>query len=180
MSARTVLVTGASAGIGLELSRVFAERGYRVVLVARRAERLEQLAHELRSQGALAETLVADLADPNAPEEMFRETQRRGIDIDILVNNAGYGEEPFGATAWADQARFLQVMLVSLCHLTHLYLPGMKQRGYGRVLNVASLAAFAPVRAGDLYAPIKTFVVRFTQAIDDELVRGEVDVRCVV
>ncbi|MEZ5064385.1 MAG: SDR family oxidoreductase [bacterium] len=174
------LVTGASAGIGRALADVFAARGHDLVLVARRRERLEEIAAELKSKhGADSLVIPADLADPAAPDAIFAETERAGVTVDVLVNNAGFGEEPFTRTEWAKQDAFLQVLLMAVCHLTHLYLPGMRQRGRGRVLNVASLAAFAPVRSGDLYAPIKTFVVRFTEAIDEELkARGE-DVRCV-
>jgi short-subunit dehydrogenase len=180
MSDRPVaLVTGASAGIGQALANVFAENGHDLVLVARRRERLEALAAALKERhGADSVVLPADLADPAAPERIFEETERAGITVDVLVNNAGYGVEPFTRTGWRTQADFLQVLLTSVCHLTHLYLPGMRQRDRGRILNVASLAAFAPVRSGDLYAPIKTYVVRFTEAIDQELKERGGNVRC--
>jgi len=182
MSNRPVaLITGASAGIGQALADVFAEKGHDLVLVARRQGRLEEIAAGLKARhGADSLVVTADLADPAAPERILEETERAGVTVDVLVNNAGYGSEPFTRTGWRTQADFLQVLLTSVCHLTHLYLPGMRERGRGRVLNVASLAAFAPVRSGDLYAPIKTYVVRFSEAIDQELKEQGENVRCTV
>lgn len=178
-SPRTALVTGASAGIGAELARVFAANGYRLVLVARRRDRLEALAAELRDKhGTESQVVVADLARPEAPDEIFAETERAGIAVDVLVNNAGYGEKPFPRTDWPAQDAFLRVLLTSVCHLTHHYLPGMSERGYGRILNVASVAAWAPSRRGDLYVPIKSFVVNFTKSLDDHLEQEPGDVRC--
>jgi short-subunit dehydrogenase len=175
------LITGASAGIGQSLAAVFAENGHDLVLTARRRERLEELAGRLKAEhGVEAHVVAADLADPNAPERLFTEVESLGVKVDVLVNNAGFGEEPFTRTPWRAQADFLQVLLTAPCHLTHVFLPGMLERGRGRVLNVASLAAFGPVRSGDLYAPIKTFLVRFTRALDTEMVERGGKVRCVV
>lgn len=164
---RTVLITGASAGIGRELARVFAREGFDLVLVARRRERLEELAAELeRDAGAKSRVLVEDLADPAAPERIAAALAREGVVVDALVNNAGYGlGQPFTRATWKQEADFLQVLLTSLVQLTHLFVPGMLQRKWGRVLNVSSVAAFAPERPGDLYAPVKTFVVRFSKSL---------------
>ncbi len=164
---RTALITGASAGIGAEFARVFAAEGFDLVLVARRSERMDVLANELEKRdGARVRVLAEDLADPGAPERIARTLRGEGIVVDALVNNAGYGlGAPFSRTTWKQQQDFLQVMLTSVVELTHLFLPGMLERTYGRILNMASVAAFAPERPGDMYAPVKTFVVRFSKSL---------------
>ena len=166
-SRRTALITGASAGIGRELARVFAREGFDLVLVARRRERLDELAAELeRNTAAKSRVLVEDLADPAAPARIAAMLAHEGIVIDALVNNAGYGlGQPFTRATWPQEAAFLQVLLTSLVQLTHLFVPGMIERKWGRVLNVSSVAAFAPERPGDMYAPVKTFVVRFSKSL---------------
>ncbi|MFN8177961.1 MAG: SDR family oxidoreductase [bacterium] len=168
---RTALVTGASAGIGRELARIFAESGFDLVLVARRRERLDALATEIeRSMGTTSRVLVEDLADPGAPERIAGVLAQEGIVIDALVNNAGYGlGVPFTRAAWRQEADFLNVLLTSVVHLTHLFVPGMVERRWGRVLNVSSVAAFVPERPGDLYAPVKSFVVRFSRSLALEM-----------
>ena len=170
-SRRTALITGASAGIGKELARVFAAEGFDVILVARRRERLEELATELAaSHGIRARVLAEDLSDPDAPARIVATLSRDGVAVDALVNNAGYGlGTPFTRVSRERLHAFLRVLLTSVVDLTHLLLPGMVERGYGRVLNVSSVAAFAPERAGDLYAPVKTFVVRFSKAVAREV-----------
>jgi hypothetical protein len=168
---RTALVTGASAGIGAAFARVLAGRGYRVVLTARRGDRLEALARELREQhGAEAEMMVADLADPLAPAAMAAELRRRGRHIDLLVNNAGYGVPGrFDQPTWAQHDRFLRVMVTAVCELTYRLLPGMVERRWGRIINIASLAGHVPAPAGHtLYAASKAFVIHFSEALAAE------------
>lgn len=164
---RTALITGASAGIGVEFARVFSAEGFDLVLVARRREKMDRLAIELEKRdGARVRVLAEDLSDPAAPERIARTLSAEGIVVDALVNNAGYGiGAPFSRTTWKQQADFLQVMLTSVVQLTHLFLPGMLERRWGRILNVSSVAAYAPERPGDMYAPIKTFVVRFSKSL---------------
>jgi short-subunit dehydrogenase len=167
-SGRTALVTGASAGIGAALARVFAEHGFGVVLTARREDRLKSLADAItREFGVSAEVIPADLADPGAPERLFAETERRGMRIDALVNNAGYAVPSyFRSKPWSVHAEFLQVMVTAVVHLTHLYEPGMTLRGYGRIINVSSLAALTPGSAGHtLYAAAKAFLVKFSESL---------------
>lgn len=161
MTRRTALVTGASAGIGEALCRVLAQHGFDLVLVARRADRLEALAAELQQRWPVtALAMPADLADPDTPRRLQEELASRGVNVDVLVNNAGYGIHGcFSDTSWKTQADFLQVLLTSVVELTHRFLPAMKQRGWGRVLNVASVAAFLPERPGDMYSPVKRFMV---------------------
>lgn len=176
---RTALVTGASAGIGAALARVFAEQGFDLVLVARREERLRALAQELARQfGVDARVLVADLADPTAPARIVEKCRAGGRAIDVLVNNAGYGlAGKFLDSSWDEHARFIQVMMVAVTELTWRFLPSMIERGYGRIINVASLAGLAPGSAGHtLYAASKSYLVRFSESLALETRRRGVHV----
>lgn len=168
---RTVLVTGASAGIGKALTQVFAEHGFNAVLVARREPRLQALAGQLeRGFGIDTRVIVADLADPESPQRIKQTLDAEGIAVDALVNNAGYAVQPdFCATEWKIHADFMQVLATSVAHLCHCFAGDMKARGYGRILNIASLAAFAPNSAGSLYTAVKSFVVHLSRAMDLEL-----------
>lgn len=162
------LVTGASAGIGAAFARALAARGHDLVLTARRVERLESLAAELRRQHACNVTvLAADLADPAAPRALCDELARRGLAVDWLVNNAGYGVPGnFVASDWGTHADFLQVLLNAPVELAWHLLPGMRERGHGRIVNVASLAGHVPGTAGHtLYAPAKAFLIKFSQGL---------------
>ena len=162
------LVTGASAGIGAAFARELAARGYDLVLSARRVERLEALAAELRqAHGVDAQVVACDLADPAAPACLHDETLRRGLAIDMLVNNAGYGVTGyFLSQPWRAQADFIQVTLTAPSELCHRFLPGMRTRGHGRIINVASLAAHVPGSAGQtLYAGVKSYLVKLSQAL---------------
>ena len=163
------LVTGASSGIGAAIAREYARRGVPLVLTARRGERLEALAASLRAQVPV-ECIVADLADPAAPELLHAETVRRGLRIAHLVNNAGYGVPGrYLSSDWATHAGFLQVMVVAVAELTHRFLPAMEAAGHGRILNVASLAALVPATAGHtLYGAAKAFVIRFSESLAAE------------
>jgi short-subunit dehydrogenase len=168
MDRRLALVTGASAGIGAAFARIFASHGYDLALTARRAERLEMLAEEIRLRSGV-ETLVipADLAEPGAPDQILEVLAANGRAVDALVNNAGYGlPGAYAATRWEDQARFIQVMVTAPCELAHKVLPGMLERRFGRIVNVASLAGLAPAPAGHtLYAASKAFLIKFSQSL---------------
>jgi short-subunit dehydrogenase len=169
---RTALITGASAGIGMALAREFGRHGYHLVLVARRTERLETLARELTAAHGIAVYIeTADLAFPETPQKIFDALRSKNIDVDVLVNNAGYsGERRFAVSSLSAQRDFIEVMVTSVVTLTHLFLPGMLSRGYGRVLNVASLAAFVPGGPGfTLYSASKAFMLRFTESLHAEL-----------
>ncbi|MDZ4756010.1 MAG: SDR family oxidoreductase [Phycisphaerae bacterium] len=164
------LVTGASAGIGLAMAELLVARQHDVVLVARRKERLENAAAQLRQRGARAEVIVADLADPAAPRRIVDESLARCGRIDVLVNNAGYGlSSRFSELPWSEHAAFLQLMLTSTVDLTHAVLPPMRERRFGRIINMASLAAFVPEPAGMLYSATKRFMVSFTRALHLDL-----------
>jgi short-subunit dehydrogenase len=177
-SRRTALVTGASAGIGAAFARDLAGRGMNVVLVARRQDRLEALAKELRAaHGIEAWAIGADLADPAAPRALHAELEDREIVIDVLVNNAGYGlKTGFCETPWQEHADLLQVMAISLTELCHLFAPDMKTRRYGRIINVSSVAAFTPQVPGNLYGGVKRYGVDFSEALAAELAGSGVHV----
>jgi short-subunit dehydrogenase len=168
MDRRLALVTGASAGIGAAFARILASHGYDVALTARRGDRLEKLAEDIRLRsGVETLTIAADLAEPDAPGRILDHLTAHGRTVDALVNNAGYGlPGAYADTAWADQQALLQVMLHAPCELTHRVLPGMVARRFGRVVNVASLAGLVPGTAGHtLYGATKSFLVRFSQSL---------------
>jgi short-subunit dehydrogenase len=178
-ASRWALVTGASAGIGAAFARELASRGSSLVLTARREDRLTALAAELaQHHGIGIECIAADLADPSAPEKLCVEIARRGIAIDTLINNAGYGlPGSFVSQPWPKHAEFIQVMMTAPCELAHRLLPGMQQRGHGRVVNIASLAGLVPASAGHtLYGASKAFLIRFSQSLALENVRHGVNV----
>jgi len=165
------LVTGASAGIGAAFARELAARGHALVLVARRAERLHALAAELRERhGAQVHVLPADLADPVAPRRLVEALERDGLAVDWLVNNAGYGVPgTFEANDWPVHAASLQVLLTAPTELAWRLLPGMRERGCGRIINVASLAGHVPGSAGHtLYAASKAYLIKFSQSLSLE------------
>ncbi|MDN5781493.1 MAG: SDR family oxidoreductase [Luteimonas sp.] len=163
------LVTGASSGIGQAIAREYARRGVPLVLTARREDRLQQLADELRPLVPV-QLLPADLADPAAPRALVAELESREIAIRILVNNAGYGVPGrYPAHDWQVHVDFLQVMIRATSELTWRLLPLIRDSGAGRVLNVASFAALMPAADGQtLYAPAKAFLVKFSEALSLE------------
>jgi short-subunit dehydrogenase len=165
---RTALITGASAGIGTALARVFAEHGFDLVLTARREARLVALASELEQKFGTRSTCIAeDLADPKAPRRLFDEVTARGIRIDALVNNAGYGvPKSYRNASWETHATFMQVLVTAVLELTHAFEPGMTERRYGRILNVSSLAGLVPGSAGHtLYGAAKSFLIKFSESL---------------
>ena len=180
MSKQTALITGASAGIGLELARKFAEQGHNLVAVARREDRLVALKDELeKAHGITVEVIAADLADAEGPARVFAATNEAGLIVDILVNNAGFGYYGlFHETDTGRQMELIQVNVKALAHLTHLYLPGMVERGTGMVLNIASNAAFQAGPLQSCYYASKAFVLSFSQAISNELEGTGVTVTC--
>jgi len=160
----TALITGASGGIGLELARIFAEQGFALVLVARNRERLEEIAVELKPTPV--QVLAKDLALVGAAEGIYREIPK----VDVLVNNAGYGVYgPFVKTPLDDELGMLQLNMTALVVLTKLYLPAMVAAKNGKILNVASTAAFQPGPLMALYYATKAFVLSFSEAIGNEL-----------
>ena len=177
----SALVTGASSGIGADLARVFAKEGRDLVLVARSQDRLEALARELREAHRVqARVLPADLSAPGAAALVHERITREGVEVDVLVNNAGFGLR--GAFADLDarrQAEMIQVNMVALTELTRLFVPDMVRRGAGRILNVASTAAFQPGPFMAVYFATKAYVLSFSQALAEELRGTGVTVTCV-
>ncbi|GAA4371866.1 SDR family oxidoreductase [Hymenobacter koreensis] len=172
MNEQTALITGASSGIGFELARCFARDDYRVVLVARRLEELQEAARLLHQEFGGVDILLLplDLSRPEAPEQLYAETQRRGLQIDALVNDAGFGETGYFAdTDMQTELRMIQVNATSLVHLTKLYLRDMMARNYGRILQLGSVASFSPSPCQAVYAATKAFVLSFTEAVQHEL-----------
>jgi short-subunit dehydrogenase len=168
---RTALVTGASSGIGKAFAELLAQRGYALVLTARRADRLDALAADLtQKHGVSVQTIVADLADAAASEQIARELDSRRLTIDLLVNNAGYGVPgSYVNVPWADHQRFMQVMVTAVLDLTYRLLPGMIARGWGRVINIASVAGMVPAPAGHtLYGASKAFLIKVSEALAAE------------
>ncbi|HKP79403.1 MAG TPA: SDR family oxidoreductase [Phenylobacterium sp.] len=173
MDRKLALVTGASAGIGAAFARILASHGYDLALTARRIERLDALAEEIRLRyGVEALTVAADLSEPEAPGHILDHLTAHGRTVDCLINNAGYGlPGGYGDTLWTEQAAFIQVMTTAPCELAHRVLGGMRRRRFGRIVNVASLAGLVPAAAGHtLYAASKAFLVRFSQSLHLELV----------
>jgi uncharacterized protein len=167
----TALVTGASAGIGRELARLLAADGHDLVLVARRRDRLEELAADLsRASGVRANALSADLSDPAAPRRLVDELGARGLEIEVLVNNAGFGANgAFVELPAARQLEMVQVNVTALVELTRLLLPAMIARGRGRILNLGSTAGFQPGPFMAVYYASKAFVGSFSEALAEEL-----------
>ena len=166
-----VLVTGASGGLGAELARLFARDGYSLVLVARSADKMESLAAELRSDYDTRSTIIPkDLSNPKAPREIFEEVLADGLEVDVLVNNAGFGTNgPFAKSDLETQLRMMQVNMTALTVLTRLFLDGMLERKRGRILNVASTAAFQPGPFMAVYYATKAYVLFFSEALTNEL-----------
>ncbi len=165
------LITGASAGIGATFATALAAKGANLILTARRADRLEELAEKLRNDhGIEVMTISADLSDPSAPQLLADDIAAAGRTVDILINNAGYGQPGhFEEVDWTVHRDFLELMVTSYAHLTRLFLPGMQARKWGRIIQVASLAGLVPASAGHtMYGPSKAFLVSFAQALAAE------------
>jgi short-subunit dehydrogenase len=177
---KTALITGASFGIGLELSRIFARYNHNLVLVARSADKLRQLASELeKAHGTRSLMLAVDLTDPGSATYVLDQTTRAGVVVDVLVNNAGFGQYGLFAESDLEEClRQIQLNVTTLTHLTRLYLPGMIGRGSGRILNVASTAAFQAGPLMAVYYATKAYVLHFSEAIANELKGSGVTVTC--
>jgi short-subunit dehydrogenase len=174
----TALVTGASGGIGEALARLLAMNGHDLVLVARREKALQSLAVELEGvHGARSLVVPADLVDPAAPRAIAQKVEAAGRTIDVLVNNAGYAVHgPIAENAERAELDMLQVNVMALVHLTKLFLPAMVERGRGRVLNVASTAAFAPGPFMAGYYASKAFVLSWSEGLAAEAAASGVTV----
>lgn len=168
---KTVLITGASRGIGYELAKLFAKDSYRLVLISRSGDRLKEIQDDFfRQYGVEVEIIIKDLSSPNCANEIFDELRAKQIQVDVLVNNAGIGD--FGLFNEEDTQKMLHIMqinIITLTWLTKLILPGMVERKEGKILNVSSLAAFQPGPYMAVYYASKAYVKSFSQAIACEL-----------
>jgi len=180
MSSETVLITGASLGIGYELAKLFAADKSNLVLVARNGEKLDQLAAELRkTHGVEVRVLPKDLADPQSPQAIFDALVAENVRVDVVVNNAGFGAVGSVATLPLERQRdMIEVNIAALTQLTRLFLPGMIERGSGGILNVGSTAAFQPGPYMAVYYASKAYVLSFTEALAEELLGTGVRVTC--
>jgi short-subunit dehydrogenase len=171
MATKTALVTGASSGLGIEFARLLAQEGYNLVLVARTESALRQLAEEVKSKYKVEARVIAkDLAQASAPQEIFDELQGAGVPVDVLVNNAGFASYgKFWELKLSGEIEMLQVNMLALVSLTHLFLPAMIQRRSGKILNIGSTASFQPGPLMADYYASKAFVLYFSEAIANEL-----------
>ena len=165
------LITGASSGLGLEFAKLFARESHDLALVARSHDKLKNIAEELQQMyGVQVKFYTKDLSISSAPEEIFEALQSEGGNIDVLVNNAGFGwRGEFAHMELTDALEMIQVNITTLTHLTRLFLPGMIERKRGKILNVASTAAFQPGPMMATYYASKAYVVSFSEALSEEL-----------
>ena len=177
---RYALVTGASSGIGYELANLFAKDGKNLVIVARSQDRLEELKTKIEDEyETTVIVLPKDLSNPNSPQEIFSELQKRHINVDVLVNNAGFAVwGKFSETDLQEELEMIQVNVTSLIHLTKLFLKGMLENKSGWILNVASLCAFTPVPLESVYCGTKANILHFSEALANELKGTSVSVTC--
>jgi len=166
-----VLITGASSGFGQEFARIFAKEKYDLILVARSQDKLEELAHELKEQNdILVKIITADLADPKSAKKIYESVIDAQLEVSILINNAGfatYGR--FDTNDYQEELDEIEVNVVSLTQLTKLFLPAMIHAKSGRILNVASTAAFLPGPLMAVYYATKAYVLSFSEALSEEL-----------
>ncbi len=168
---KTALITGASGGLGLSFVNIFAADGYDLVLVARNAERLDEIKKEIEAKyGVAVLTVPKDLCSDTGASEVFEATKSANITVDVLVNNAGFGDfGEFYKSDLAKQVRMVDLNCIALMELCHLYLPEMVKHGEGKILNVDSIAAFQPGPLMSTYYATKAFVLSFSQALTREL-----------
>jgi short-subunit dehydrogenase len=182
MQRRLCLITGASAGIGAEFARQYAALGWDVALTARRADKLNVLAEELKqSHGITAMVIVQDLAKAKSVDKILMALEAQGRHADAVVNNAGYGlPGTFFNTEWKAQSDFIRVLYTAPVELTHKVLPGMAERGFGRIINVASLAGYVSGSAGHtLYGSVKAAMIKFSESVNAEAAAmGHDDIHC--
>jgi short-subunit dehydrogenase len=170
-SAGTALITGASSGIGYEFALLFARHGYDLALVARNRAALSSLSARVRDEfGRRVDVFVKDLSLPTAPGELFQEIQTHDIDVDVLVNDAGFAMQgEFTENDVSSLLDMVQVNIVSLTELTRLFLPPMRRRGHGKILNMASIGAFMPGPLMAAYFASKAYVLSLSEALSNEL-----------
>ena len=168
---KTALITGASGGLGKEFARIHASKGDNLILIARSKDRLEALKFELEKQFSISVVIIVkDLSDQYAPKAVYDAVKNLNIRVDYLINNAGFGDYGlFAETNWEKQLEMINLNITCLTYLTRLFLPDMLQNKYGKILNIASTAAFQPGPTMSVYFATKAFVLSFSEAIANEL-----------
>ena len=168
---KTALITGASNGIGLELARVHASKGGNLVLVGRNKSKLDELKAELEKQYSVSVYIIGkDLSLPNSAQEVYDETIKQNIQVDYLINNAGFGDfGMFYETDWNKELQMINLNITTLTQFTKLYLKDMVKRQSGKIMNVASTAAFQSGPTMAVYYATKAYVLSFSEAIDNEV-----------
>ena len=168
---KTALITGASSGLGKEFARIHASKGGDLVLVARSKDKLEELKSDLQKQyGVSVYVIVKDLSDQYAPKAVYDELKSKKIRVDYLINNAGFGDFGlFAETDWEKQLEMINLNVTCLTYLTRLFIPDMIENKDGKILNIASTAAFQPGPTMSVYFATKAFVLSFSEAIANEV-----------
>ena len=168
---KVALITGASSGIGMEFARIHAERGGDLIIVARRADKLNVLKTELEKQhGIKVMVFVKDLTQPGAASEIYEAVQQAGLHVDFLINNAGFGGHgKFHERAWEQDLAMINLNVIALTELTRLFLPGFVKRNKGRILNVSSTASLMAGPLQAVYYATKAYVTSFSNALAEEL-----------
>ncbi len=168
---KTALITGASGGIGLEFAHIHSSKGDNVVLVARNKKKLDELKEILEKEYKIyAYPIEKDLSIPDAAAEVFQELQQQNISVDYLINNAGFGDfRMFADSDWSKLEKMINLNVTALTHFTRLFLPGMISRKQGKILNVASTAAFQPGPTMSVYFATKAYVLSFSEAVNNEV-----------
>ena len=169
MKNKYTLITGASSGIGLEIAACMADKGHNLILTARRENILMEASNDISEKYKVkVDYIAADLSDIDAPERIFNYCEENDYEVDVLVNNAGYGiPTSFHETSMQEEEKFIRVLGISVIAMTKIFLSGMIERGYGRIMIVSSVAAFSPPSSiQPLYGPIKTFMNRFSDGIN--------------
>ena len=169
MKNKYTLITGASSGIGLEIAACMAQKGHNLILTARRENILIKASKDISEKHKVkVDYIAADLSDIDAPEIIFNYCEENDYEVDVLVNNAGYGiPTSFHKTSMEEEEKFIRVLGISVIAMTKIFLSGMVERGYGRIMIVSSVAAFSPPSSiQPLYGPIKTFMNRFSDGIN--------------
>jgi short-subunit dehydrogenase len=163
---KTVLVTGASSGIGLAIAEELSKRGANLILTARSENKLNEVAATVRKTGSEAHVFTSDLSTPNAGKSLYGVITQAGLSVDLLINNAGYGRwGEFTDFEREDYASMIQLNITSLTDLCHLFLPDMVEKGSGGIINVGSIASFSPIPYGNVYSSTKAYVLNFTEAL---------------
>ena len=175
---RTAFITGASAGIGRSFAEILAKKKFELVLCARRENLLHEIANTLEEKYSIHVLVIAiDLADLNSCNKIKEILDNKGITVDLLINNAGYGlSKSFLKASWKELENYHNVMLMSVTKLSHLMIPEMKARNYGRIINVSSIAAFIPEAEGSLYTGIKAYLLSFSKALAKEVAKYNIQV----